>query len=211
MENDRKDALVTNEIYHIFNKSIADYKIFNTSNDFLRIKQNLLYYQSPKDTSFSVFIRSNEIEHSQKNISVKIIAYCIMPTHFHLILKQLDNGGISKYINNISNSYSRYFNIKHNRKGPLWQGRFKNVLVKDDEQLLHLTRYIHLNPVTSNLIDKPETWEYSSYREYLNLEKNKLCDFSEVLSIDPKDYKKFVNDRINYQRELAKVSHLILE
>jgi putative transposase len=79
-----------------------------------------------------------------------------MPTHIHLVLRQLKDGGISKFMSNILNSYSRYFNIKHNRKGPLWEGRFRKVLVGSDEQLLHLTRYVHLNPVTACLVDKPK-------------------------------------------------------
>ena len=65
------------------------------------------------------------------------------------------------------NSYTRYFNEKIKRKGPLWEGRFKKVLVNSDEQLLHLTRYVHLNPVSAGIVEKPEDWPCSSYREYI--------------------------------------------
>ena len=76
----------------------------------------------------------------------------------------------------ILNSYSRYFNTKQKRKGPLWEGRFENVLIKTDEQLLHLTRYIHLNPVTAYLVDQAKDWQASSYNEYLE-----NSDFNECI------------------------------
>ena len=95
----------------------------------------------------------------------------------------------------------------------MWEGRFKNVLVESDEQLLHLTRYIHLNPVAAYLVDKPENWSASSYKEYLSgdNDKNKICEYSEILEIEPSFYKEFVEDRISYQREIAKIKELILE
>ena len=135
-----------------------------------------------------------------------------MPTHIHLLLKQLIDNGISRYMKNLLDSYSKYFNIKHKRKGPLWESRFKNVLVKTDEQLLHLTRYLHLNPVTAYLVNSPEDWDYSSYGQYLDSKIDyPFCDFSDVLKINPEEYEKFVNDRIDYQRSLAKIKELIIE
>jgi putative transposase len=144
---------------------------------------------------------------------VEIIAYCIMPTHLHLVLKQLEDNGISIFMNRILNSYSHYFNIKHERKGPLWEGRFKHILVEKDEYLLHLTRYIHLNPVTAYLVNKPEEWFASSYGEYLQDVKkdDKICKYSEILEIEPKSYREFIEDRISYQRELAKIKHLVMD
>ncbi|MFH1281337.1 MAG: transposase, partial [Candidatus Omnitrophota bacterium] len=143
---------------------------------------------------------------------VDIVAYCFMPTHIHLILKQLEEDGISCFMSNVLNSYTRYFNTKHKRKGPLWEGRFKSKLVETDEQLLHLSRYVHLNPVTAFLTDKPEAWQYSSYNEYLCTEEVlRICNYNKLINIAPADYKKFTEDRISYQRELAKIKDLIME
>ena len=116
-------------------------------------------------------------------------------------------------MNNILNSYSRYFNLKHRRKGPLWEGRFKRILVRNDEQLLHLTRYIHLNPTTSYLVNRPEEWNWSSFKEYIRdaSANDGICGYSNVLDINPSSYKKFVEDRISYQRELAKIKDLLLD
>lgn len=215
--------LVNGEVYHILNRSIAEYKVFNDGEDYLRMQQMLRYYQKKPDRSFSHFINLdgvarfgfnnflNTVSKDKKEI-IQIIAYCLMPTHIHLILKQLEEDGISKYFGDILNSYSRFFNTKHKRKGPLWEAKFKNILVNSDEQLLHLTRYIHLNPATAHLVEKAENWQFSSCNEYLKLKSNMvICDYDDLLEIKPVVYKKFVNDRLAYQRELAKIKALILE
>ncbi len=169
------------------------------------------------------FLELNETNNSDINIVlgdylrqkakiVDIIAYCIMPTHIHLIFKQLEDNGISRSVNNILNSYTRYFNTKHKRKGPLWESRFKSKLVENEEQLLHLSRYIHLNPVTAFLVDKPELWRYSSYREYLGIEETpRYCHFNSHINVLPGNYKKFTEDRISYQRELTRIKDLFIE
>lgn len=221
----RKVQLVVGEIYHIYNTSIAGFNIFNSNREYSRIKNMIKYYQVENmPLRFSDFIGLENVKKDGfnnhfisaskgKDKLVQIIAYCTMPTHLHLILKQLIKDGISTSIGNILNSYSRYFNTKHRRKGPLWEGKFKNVLVKTDEQLLHLTRYIHLNPVTEHLVDKPEDWPDSSYREYLLRVKDneRICEYDDLLDIKPTSYKKFVDDRISYQRDLAKIKRILLE
>ena len=222
----RKDILVSGEIYHVFNKSIAGYKIFNTDPDYSRITAMLHYFNvKHRGVKFANFIKSENMADSVQTHThiiksgsdmnerrVEIIAYCIMPTHLHLILRQLSDKGISSYMSDVLNSYTRYFNIKQNRKGPLWESRFKNVLVQTDGQLQHLTRYIHLNPVTSYLVDSPEIWHASSYNEYLSKDGiENICKYEDVLDITPDLYRKFVEDRVTYQRDLKQIKDLILE
>ncbi len=221
----RKVPLITGCVYHVFNRSIANYVIFNNDIEFFRFFNVILYYQRQRektDIEFSRFIEAIEPDKHYAAIHeflkdkpklVEILAYCLMPTHFHIVVKQLIDGGISKFLNDIQNSYSRYFNLRHQRKGPLWEGRFKNILVDTDEQLLHLTRYVHLNPTTAELVERPEDWQMSSYREYLlQVEPlNRICDFNQELLIEPASYKKFVNDNISYQRDLAKIKHLLFD
>lgn len=219
----RKTPLVENQVYHIFSKSIAGFKIFKNKKEFTRFL-NLLYFYQFKNLSirFSWYLDylkgARKFLHlknkfQDKNKLVDIICYCLMPTHFHLILKQLKPKGISIFMAKALNSYTRYFNLKFKRKGPLWEGRFKSVLIKNDEQLLHLTRYIHLNPVTAVLVNKPENWEFSSYREYLAVDnkKKQISKFESLIDVNPVSYKKFVENRIDYQRKLAKIKKLILE
>ena len=142
---------------------------------------------------------------------VEIMAYCLMPTHIHLVLKQSKGAGISRFMSKVLNSYTRYFNNKNKRRGPLWEGRFKSVMVETDEQLLHLTRYLHLNPTTSRLIRSPEDWKYSSYREFTEeVKEDSLCMNSEYLNMSSGDYREFVMSRKEYQHELAKIKHVCL-
>lgn len=216
----RKDTLVNNNVYHILNKSISGFKIFNNESDFFRFIDLMKFCRNNFDISYSYFNKFSDSdkekyykEHSH-NPLVDIIAYCIMPTHIHLLLKQLLENGITIFTGNIENSYAKYFNISHERKGPLWEGRFKNVLVKDERQLYHLTRYIHLNPVSAGLINKPEDWLASSYPEFTNdpkISTDRICNFGEIMNIKPHIYKKFVEDRISYQKQLSKIKKIILE
>ena len=149
------------EICHVFNKSIGDIEVFKNDCEFLRIIEAMCFYQRENQkTRFSVFAEqvlhrpgvgcSADIDNLGGKI-VEILAYCIMPTHFHLLLKELKEKGIASFINNLLNSYTRYFNVKYLRKGTLWEGPTKKVIAKTDNQFAHLTRYIHLNPVTAYL------------------------------------------------------------
>lgn len=216
----RKDPLINGSYYHIINRSIAQYQIFNGRNDCLRFVNILdLYRFKEFSYKYSNFLKLNLP--TQKAIAadlkacgdkiVKIIAYSLMPTHFHLILGQMYDDGITKYIATVLNSFTRYFNLRHHRKGPLWEGHFKSVLIRSDEQLLHLTRYIHLNSTSAGLVKKPEDWAFSSYYEYLHPAEKFLCDLDGILKISPKRYQNFVNSRISEQKELSKIKRLLLE
>jgi len=221
----RKEELATGEIYHIYNRSIAEFRIFQNAEMSARMQQAFGFFQfEGMPARFSIFKASLKVGQygfescmnsasDGKEKNVQIICYCIMPTHFHLILRQQKDGGISTFLGNLQNSYARYFNLKYKRKGPLWESRFKNILIQTDEQLIHLTRYIHLNPVTANLVERPQDWRFSSYNEYLQQAKRQecICEFQDLLRIEPDEYAKFVENRISYQRELAKVKRLLLE
>ncbi len=218
----RKDPLENGCCYHIFSRSIAKFVVFNNAKEYFRMTELLNVYNFTEfkykysrfcdlelEKRFLVLL---ELEKSSPKY-VDIIAYCIMPTHFHLILRQRQDGGISEYMAKFLNSYSRFFNTTHRRTGPLWSGRFKSVLVSDDEQLLHLTRYIHLNPTSADLIQKPEDWAFSSFLEYINESqiKNALCNFRDIINITPQEYKKFVLDRKDYQRQISLIKNLLID
>lgn len=144
---------------------------------------------------------------------VQIMAYCLMPTHVHVMVRQLQDGGVANFLRKSLNGYARYFNTKYKRKGTLWMSRFKNVLVESDEQCLHLTRYIHLNPVTAGLISHADDWPYSSFAEYVRRKKvaYPLTVFSDFLNMTGRQYRRFVEDQADYQRKLAVIKHQMLE
>ena len=131
-------------------KSIAGYKVFNSKRDYARMLQALRYFQlSESLPKLSQFLERNDVSaigferclqeyFGDGKLRTHIIAYCLMPTHFHLILKQLHEDGISQHVAGALNSYSHYFNTKYKRLGPLWVGRFKSVLVDSDEHFCTL-------------------------------------------------------------------------
>ncbi len=208
-------------VFHIYSKSIAEFEIFRNPKEFERFTWMMRFFAIPKtNLSFSNLMRDYDEPDWQAKIDIlaeqsppkiKFIAYCLMPTHIHFVIEQKERDAISFFVKKILDSYTKYFNFKNHRKGPLWESRFKHVTCETDEQLLHLTRYIHLNPVTAYLIDDPKNWQASSYNEYLDDQKNKICDWSHLLDIHPEKYKLFTNNRIEDQRTLAKIKNLLLD
>lgn len=212
----RNTVLATQETYHIFNRSLRGIPLFSNKREFSQFLEATEYYlqQSPP-TKFSYFKKNkNRISFQMDNNQlVKIICYCIMPDHFHFALTQLTEGGIQKFIQRLCNSYAHYYNTKNEQKGPVFEGKFKAVRVVSAEQLLHLTRYIHLNPVTNYIVEDPSKYEYSSYNDFLEKRNSHLVNTTIIMSKFSKSdsYKEFVIDRKEYQRELKRIKHLILE
>jgi len=210
----RKLILACGETYHIFNRSIHRRSLFTNKKEFNLFLEAMGYYsQTSPPVRFSIYRQQkNKYKINIHKSLVKIIAYCLMPNHYHFILTQIKEKGIKKFIHRLATSYSCYFNLKHNQKGPVFESKFKAVRVETQEQLIHLSRYIHLNPVTSYLTEDPFRYNYSSYKIYLNQEKSDLVDFSDVMiDFSPEDYRKFVLDQKDYQRELSGIKHLVFE
>lgn len=215
----RKDALAVENYYHIFGRSIAGYRIFEESDCCERFVQMLNMYRFANFSyKYSDFARLsqvnkqalvNQLSDSDQKL-VQIVAFCLMPTHFHLILRSLVDGGITKFMRKLLDSYTRYFNLLHHRKGPLWESHFKNILIGNDEFLLHLTRYIHLNPISLGLVGKPEDWPYSSYLEYIS-DKEGFCEFSDLFNFTPHEYQKFVEDCKEYQKQISIIKNILIE
>ena len=203
---------VNDYFYHIYNRGSEKRPIFHTRRDYQRFMKTLYYYQhlgpKPKFSHFSQF-QTYKLDSSKK--IVNITAYCLMPNHFHLLIKQVADGGITEFISKVSNSYTKYYNTKHNRIGPLFQGEFKAVMVEKDEQLLHLSRYIHLNPLVSLLVKNLDDYEWSSYKEYLG--GSGISCKQEILSFfkDSRAYKQFILDQADYRMRLEQIKHQVLE
>lgn len=218
----RKTPLITDEIYHVFNRSVAGQTIFLQQNDYKRVLESIEFYMF-KDTplSFSHYRRLNSEERlkvmeSLKEKQITILAYCLMPNHFHFLLKQKQDNGIKNFIRNLQNSYAKYFNTKTDRNGALFQSMFKAVRIEDDEQLIHVARYIHLNPSTAYIIknsNELENYPWSSYPQYLNLQTTGITETEEILGYFKswKELKEFTLNQADYQRQLANIKHLILE
>jgi len=216
----RKVPLVIGEYYHVFNRGINRQPTFLEKRDYIRALETLSYYRpATSDIRYSQFLKKPfderqdlltklaKVEHQ-----ITIVAYCLMPNHFHLLLRQNVEQGISKFLSNFQNSYTKYFDSKHKRSGALFDRQFKAVLVESENQLLHLTRYIHLNPYSSHLVisDQITTYPYSSLPEYLSGHYH-LANPNIVLDIYPARYESFVLDHADYQQQLEKIKHVGLD
>lgn len=215
--------LITNEIYHVYNRGNNRQTTFLNKRDYQRALETIKFYRfSNPPVSLSKLL---EIDHDtradilkaldKENKLVQIICYCLMPNHFHFLLKQLVDNGIAKFLSNFQNSYTRYFNVKHERDGSLFLDQFKAVRVETDEQFVHLSRYIHLNPFTGYVVkslEELETYPYSSFPGYLKGNEPWVASdlilgfFKNKIS-----YKNFVFDQAEYQRGLKIIEHLALE
>lgn len=210
----RNIVLATGETYHVFNRSAHKVPIFTNKREFAIFTDAMSYYlQASPPIKFSKY-RQNKKSYKldMGNKLVTIINYCIMPTHFHFTLRQDKEEGIRFFVQKLTSSFAHYLNTKNESIGPVFAGNFKAVRVENDDQLIHLSRYIHLNPVTDYLVKKPEDYSYSSYRIYLRLEDSNIVDPSLIMKNYPtENYRKFVESQIDYQRELNRIKHLTLE
>jgi len=219
----RKFPIVTGEIYHVFNRGIDRRPTFTTKLEFQRAIQTLNFYKSQRPPiSLSKFLRLETSKQTEvfdlmtKSKSlIEIFCYCFMPNHFHFLLKQIEDNGIAKFLSNLQNSYTRYFNISHERDGSLFLDQFKAVRIETGEQLIHVSRYIHLNPHTGyavKTLGELENYPWSSFPDYLQGNSTGVnIEFILNLFAGIHKYKKFVFDQADYQRRLKEIEHLVLE
>lgn len=212
----RTQILATGEIYHVFNRAIDKRPIFSSAIASNRIIELIRFYQRIRPLRYSKLTaqqRRQLIDKKDGELLVEIICYCVMPNHFHLLIKQVRDGGITSFLRKVTDGYSRYFNLTHHRLGALFQGNFKAVRIVTNEQLLHVSRYIHLNPVTAYIVEKENLREYkwSSYLEYIN-QITPFCSKEVILGqFHHSSYEQFVLDNADHQRQLKKIRHLIIE
>lgn len=172
---------VENGYYHVYNRGVEKRVIFKDEQDYSVFLHLLKYYLSPitEDVKHPLlnltnikFVRPRPLANLAGEID--LVAYCLMPNHFHLLLKQINKDSMTKLLRRLTTTYSMYFNKRYDRVGYLFQGRYKAVLITNDAYLLHLSRYIHINPLElskdmtrTHLVNYP----YSSYAYFLG-EKN---------------------------------------
>lgn len=141
---------------------------------------------------------------------VDILSYCLMPNHFHFLLKERIVGGVTKFTQRLADGYTKYFNIRHEREGRLFTASYKSVRIQGDEQLIQVSRYIHLNPTTSSHMRVPisqlKNFPWSSLSRYLENNADLLCQPEEIAEFfsSPKAYWKFVQRDIGETLEFPK-------
>jgi putative transposase len=222
----RKTPLKTGYFYHIFSRGVNRAPIFTSYRNYKQFIETVRYYKY-KDVAvaFSHFrdLSQKKQQHlfSKLNLNkrlVSLISYTLMSNHFHFVLRQDTSEGIKIFMRKLLTSYGKYFNMQHQRVGPLFQGRFKAVLIETQEQLLHVVRYCHLNPyasLTLSTIQELLEYPWSSLREYLQYQPNfGFCDNKEIILscfADLEDFKKFTLDYVDFQEKVKTIGHLVSE
>jgi len=152
----RNIRFVNKEIYHVYNRSVEEKEIFVDDQDRFRFIHDLfefndeapavnLYYKRPLIQSYEA--KPRKIEQQKRKLLVEILAFVVMPNHFHLLLRQIKENGISNFMHKLGTGYTMYFNQKYERAGSLFQGTYKAILVNQEAHFIHLPYYIHLNPL----------------------------------------------------------------
>ena len=229
----RVSQFSNNEIYHIVTRGINDQIIFKDADDYYRAIFSIYEFNN----SYPVDIYKRRRERGGERVSpeaderdklVDILGFCLMPTHPHLLLKQLKDEGITKFMLKFGAGYGGYFNRKYNRKGYVFQNRFKNIHIKDDTQLKTVFAYIHANPIS--LIEPKwkelgiknpakaskflENYKWSSYSDYIgkknfpSITERKFL--SEIIG-GSRECENFLEDWINYKSEARESAELALE
>lgn len=138
---------VPGEFYHIYNRGNSKQVIYRDDSDYSRFMQLLYLSNGTKSFKVRELGKQDPYEVDMGGAVVAVGSYCLMPNHFHILLKPLVEGGVSTYMKKLSTGYSMYFNKKYDRTGSLFEGKFKSQYVSDDRYLKYLFSYIHLNPV----------------------------------------------------------------
>ncbi len=175
---------VENGYYHLYNRGVEKRNIFMDKRDYAIFLHYLKKYLA---TGFDPHPLSKE---------VNLLAFCLMPNHFHLLVKQTTIDGITKLIRAVCTNYVMYFNSKYERIGTLFQGKYRAALISNDAYLLHLSRYIHLNPYPEH---EPRFYEYSSYSYYLGTKNAEWLKKDEILSFFSKGNKGQTKDYLSYE------------
>jgi hypothetical protein len=201
-----RDKISVGEYYHIFNRGVDKRLIVKNNEDANRFIQSLEFFNSKEPIgSLRNVVFDKDIKKVEPNHPlVEIVCYALNPNHFHLLLKEIIEGGISEFMKRLGGGYTWYFNNKNSRSGSLFQGTFKSVHIKSNEQLLHLSVYINLNWKVHQISGLTAGNTKSSWNEYIGKTNKHICNKKIILEQfkSIKDYKDFAELTL---REIIKV------
>lgn len=205
------------EYYHVFNRGVEKRKIFVTEGDYGRFLLCLKEFNQ-LDPVYSLYRMNQlpvEVKPLRKKKLVDIIAYCLNPNHFHLLLKQVTPNGISEFMRRIGTGYTGFFNFKNKRSGVLFQGSYKSVRIRSTAHLLYLSAYVNDNHFIHSYSKRDEKiWKYSSMPEYLGKPSFALCSkklLMEHFNADAEDYFKYVKENSLFMRDKKEYEKYLIE
>lgn len=204
----RKDPLITGLYYHIYNRGVDKRDIFMNKADLNRFALSVKEFNTKEPTGSIKDIMFGKKQYSgvqPPNPLVSIVCYCFNPNHFHFIVKQEVDGGISEFFKRLSGGYTGYFNLVHKRNGALFQGRFKSKLIDDDAYFLKIRPYVHLNNLMHDIPKEKMNLVLSSKKEY------DANNFTLVSEKEAKDLLEFYGSNESFKKECLDVISFIKE
>ena len=206
-----KRFLSNGSYHHVYNRGVEKRTTFLSDRYYHHFLDLVAYYIFDQKLPYSDFTglpvenRPNPPGSGARRVTV--LAYCLMPNHFHLLLRQEKDLGIRQFVSEVTNGYTKHFNIKNKRVGNLFQGTFKSKEIDSQESLWQVTRYIHANPALSTRTrwkKKLELYPYSSHKNYLKKTSDRIIQAAETRKLlgleNAEEYQKFVEGRVNEQQ-----------
>ena len=201
--------------YHVYNRGVAKQNIFLDEQDYKTFLSYLKLYLTLIDLQGQSLQVSPSKKLKNYSQELKLLAYCLMPNHFHLFVFQKEDNSMANFLRSLATKYSMYFNRKYKRVGHVFQGRYKAVMVTNENQFIYLSKYIHRNPL--NILPTGTVlagYKYSSYPNYLRRFNQAWVDTADILSYFAKQrqtesYRKFVEE-ID-ERDLLMIKNSMLD
>lgn len=180
----RRIQFAPGQYYHIYNRGSRRGPIFREEENYLFLLRRIKRYAAM--------------------FNITVVAYCLMPNHYHLLLRQDGPHAAGLLPQRVFNSYTKAFNRRYGTSGTLFEGRFKAIRVDKEDYLLHLCRYIHANTVKHGLVAALERWPYSNYLEWIGVRQGQLVNMAFVQAFfpQPTDYRRFVLDYVSGKGKL---------
>ncbi len=195
-----REKIAIGEFYHVYNRGVDKRFITKDAEDAERFMQSLEFFNSKEPIISLREFTSNTDNKNTKSVNklVEIICYSLNPNHYHLLLKEITEGGISEFMKRLGGGYTWYFNNRHKRSGALFQGRFKSVHIKSNEQLLHVSVYVNLNNQAHKISGSTAGTVKSSWNEYMGKASHTICSKGIILGQfkSIKDYKDFAKSSL---------------
>jgi REP element-mobilizing transposase RayT len=187
----RTEVFQKGSVFHVYNRGCNKSKIFFEEDNYIFLIKKVKKYS--------------------KEFKVSVIAYCLMPNHYHFVLRQNSEMGLNKCVQCIFNSYTKAINKRYKRSGTLFEGKFKANEIYEGATVLEVCRYVHRNPLEAGLVKNLEDWQYSNYTEWIRLRDGDLYDKEFIVKYfpDPYDYKKYVLDYYSTKQMLKELKKYV--
>src|SRR3989344_7313100 len=202
------------EFYHVYNRGVEKRDVFSSLSDLERFLKSIVAFNTiePIGSIHENAFNKKVLRRKANTQLVNIICYCLNPNHYHFIMQQKSDGGISEFMKRLGGGYTKYFNIKYKRSGVLFQGKFKASHIDSNDYLLHVSAYVNLNNRVHRLSGRTAK---SSWDEYMGIAKNKICKKEFILSQfkTKQEYKDFAEsslvDILERKQQSSEVSDLL--